>query len=123
MEYCCHVWDVAPSCYLELLDKPQKWICKTVSPSFATSNEPLSHYQNVVSLSLFYRYCFGRCSSELDQLAPLPFSRVRSIRYSDRLNDFPVNIPNVARMSMSAVFFLAELIPLKNTSSFCQAPS
>ena len=26
MEYCCHVWAGAPSCYLELLDKLQKWI-------------------------------------------------------------------------------------------------
>ena len=24
MEYCCHVWAVAPSCYLELLDKLRK---------------------------------------------------------------------------------------------------
>ena len=23
MEYCCHVWDRAPSCYLEFLDKLQ----------------------------------------------------------------------------------------------------
>ena len=30
MEYCCHVWVGAPSCYLELLDKLQKWICRTV---------------------------------------------------------------------------------------------
>ena len=27
MEYCCHVWACAPSCYLELLDKLQKQIC------------------------------------------------------------------------------------------------
>ena len=26
MEYCCHVWTGAPSCYLELLDKQQKRI-------------------------------------------------------------------------------------------------
>ena len=32
MEYCCHVWGVAPSCYLELLDKLQKRICRTVGP-------------------------------------------------------------------------------------------
>ena len=32
MEYCCHVWAGAPSCYLELLDKLQKQICRTVSP-------------------------------------------------------------------------------------------
>ena len=30
MEYCCHVWAGAPSCYLELLDKLQKRICRTV---------------------------------------------------------------------------------------------
>ena len=27
MEYFCHVWAGAPSCYLELLDKTQKQIC------------------------------------------------------------------------------------------------
>ena len=32
MEYCCHIWSGAPSCYLELLDKLQKWICRTVGP-------------------------------------------------------------------------------------------
>ena len=26
--YCCHVWAGAPSCYLELLDKLQKRICR-----------------------------------------------------------------------------------------------
>ena len=30
MEYCHHVWAVAPSCYLELLDKLQKQTCRTV---------------------------------------------------------------------------------------------
>ena len=74
MEYCCHVWAGAPSCYLELLDKLQKRICRTVGPSLAASLEPLSHRRNVASLSLFYRYYFGRCSSELVQLVPLPYS-------------------------------------------------
>ena len=49
MEYCCHVWTGAPSCYLELLDKLQKWICKTVGPSLASSLEPLVHCGNVAS--------------------------------------------------------------------------
>ena len=43
MEYCCHVWAGAPSCYLELLDKLQKQICRTVGPSLAASHEPLAH--------------------------------------------------------------------------------
>ena len=93
MEYCCHVWAGAPSCYLELLDKLQKRICRTVGPSLAASLEPSAHRRNVASLSLFYRYYFGRCSSELAQLVPLPCSRGRSTRYSDRLHDFPVTIP------------------------------
>ena len=36
MEYCCHVWAGAPSCYLELLDKLQKRIRRTVGPALAT---------------------------------------------------------------------------------------
>ena len=93
MEYCCCVWAGAPSCYLELLDKLQKQICRTVGPSIAGSLEPLAHRQNVTSLSLFYRYYFGRCSSELAQLVPLPYSQGRYTHYSDRLHDFSVTIP------------------------------
>ena len=74
MEYCCHIWAGAPNCYLELLGKLQKQICRTVGPSHAVSLEPLGHRRNVASLSLFYRYYFGRCSSELTQLVPLPYS-------------------------------------------------
>ena len=58
-----------------------------------TSLEPLAHSRNVASLSLFYRYYFSRCSSELTQLVPLPFCQRNSTRYSDRLHDFSVTIP------------------------------
>ena len=74
MEYCCHIWPCAPGCYFELLDKLQRQICWTAGPSLAASAEPLAHCRNVASLSLFYRYYFGRCSYELAQLVPLPFS-------------------------------------------------
>ena len=93
MEYCCHVWAGGPSSSLELFGKLHKQICRTFGPSLAASFEPLPHHQNVVSLSLFYRYYFGKCSSELAQLVPLPYSRGRSTRYSDRLHDFSVTIP------------------------------
>ena len=84
MEYYCHVWAGAPSCYLDLLDKLQKRICRIVGPSLAASLEPWAHRRIVASLSLFYKYYFGRCSSELAQLVPLLFSQGRSTRYSDR---------------------------------------
>ena len=81
IEYCCHVWAGAPSCFLELLDKLQKRICRAVGPSLAASLEPLAHRQNVASLSLFFRYYFVRRLSELAQLLPLPYSRLRSTHY------------------------------------------
>ena len=93
MEYCWYVWDGALSSYLELLGKVQKWICRTVGLLLAASLEPFGHHQNVASLSLFYRYYFGRCSCELTQLVPFPNSREKPTCYSDKLHDFPVTIP------------------------------
>ena len=110
MEYCCHVWTVAPNCYLELLDKLQKRICGTIGPSLAASLEPLAHRRHVVSLSLFYRYYSGRCSSELAQLVPLPLEEGLLVI----LIDFMIFLSpflDVRRMSMSTVSFLAQLEP------------
>ena len=84
MEYCCHVWNGAPSCYLELLDKLQKQICRTLGPSLAASLETLAHCRNC-SLSLL-QVLLGRCSFELAQLVPLPYSRGSSTPYSGRLH-------------------------------------
>ena len=100
MEYCCHVWAGAPSCYLEMLDKLQKW--KFRSFICAASLETLSHRRNVASLSLSYRYYFGTCSSELAQLFPLSYSCGRSTRYSERLHDFSII------MSRSVLGFLCQ---------------
>ena len=58
--------------------------------SFVPTDEWPVARGDVASLSLFYRYYLGRYSSELAQLVPLPCSRGRSTRYSDRLHDFSV---------------------------------
>ena len=105
MEYCCHVWAGAPSCYLELLDKLQKRICRTAGPSLAACLEPLDHRWNVASLSLFCRYYFGRCSSELAELVSLPYSGGRSTPYSDRLHDFSVTVPRCYKYVYVNSFF------------------
>ena len=105
MEYGCRVWAGAPSCYLELLEKLQKRICRTVGLSIAASLEPLAHSQNIASLSLFYRYCFGRYSSELAELVSLPYSRGTSTLYSDRLHDYSVTISRCYRdVSVNSFF-------------------
>ena len=56
MKYCSQVWAGAPSCFLELLEKLQKRICRTTGPSFVASVEPLAHCRSVVGLSLLCRY-------------------------------------------------------------------
>ena len=68
MEYCCHVWTGASCCYLDIFDEPQKRVSRTDGLTLAGSFEPL-----------------GRCSSELAKLVSLPYSRERSMLYSDRL--------------------------------------
>ena len=110
MKYCCHVWAGDPSCYLALLDKLQKRICRIVGLSLAASLEPLAHCWNVASLSLFYRYYVGRCSSELTQLVPLLFSWGRSTCYSDRLHDFSVTISRCYKdVYVKSKFFILQL--------------
>ena len=100
MEYCCHVWAGAPSCYLELLDKLQKRICRTVGPSLAASLEPLS---------LFYLYYFARCSSELAQLASFLYCQGRSTPHSDRYMIFLSPFLYGRRVYISTVSFFAQL--------------
>ena len=68
----------------------QNQICRTIGPSFAASYEVLAYHWNVASLNFFYRYYFGRWSSELAKLVLLPFTR--STLYSDRLDDFSAAI-------------------------------
>ena len=52
MEYCCRVWSDAPIFFLELLDKVQKQIWRTLVPSLVASFDPLAHCQNPASFSI-----------------------------------------------------------------------
>ena len=101
-----HVWAGAPSCYLEMLDKLQKQIFRTVRSSFAASHEPLGHLRNVASSRLSYMYYFGRCSSEQAQLVPLPYSQGRTTRDS---MIFLSPFLDVIQILMSRVSFFAQL--------------
>ena len=71
----------------------------TVGPLLAASLEPLAHCRNVASLSLFYRYYFGRFSSEL------PYSQGKSTHHFDRLHDFSVTIPRCYEDVLVSSFF------------------
>ena len=78
---------------LTKLVKTKNYVLEDVKHDLAASVKPLAHCWNVASLVLFCRYYFGRSSYELAQLVPLPYSRGKSTRYSDRLHEFSVTIP------------------------------
>ena len=101
----CLVWVGAPSCFLEMLDNLQNQICRTVGPPLAASLELLAHRRNVASSSLFYRYYFGRYTSELAQMVPLLHSWWRFTRYSAGLHDFSVTIPRCYKDAYVNNFF------------------
>ena len=81
-----------------------------LAPCGAVHNANINININVASLSIFYRHYFGKCSSELAQQVPLPYSQGRSIRYSDRLQNFSLTmLQDVTRISMSTVSILVQL--------------
>ena len=94
---------------MELLDQLQKWICRAVDFSLAASLEPLAHRRNIASLSLFYRYYFGRCSSELAQLVFLFFLGGLLVILIDCLI-FLSPFLYFTKMFMSTVSFLVQLV-------------
>ena len=109
MEYCCHVRADAPSCYLGMLDKLQKHICRTVSPSLAASLEPSVYCWNVARWSLFFKYYYGKCWSELVELVVFPHSRGSALLILIGCLIFLLPLLDNIRMSMSIVSFLAQL--------------
>ena len=74
---------------MDILDKIQKRVGRNVGPTLAVSPESLGQHRNVARVSLFYRYYFDRCLSELSVSVPYSY---RSTRYSERLRDFPVTV-------------------------------
>ena len=73
---------------MNIWEELQRRECRNVNHSFET----LSHGLNVATLSLFCRYCFGRCLSDLAELFLLPYLIGRSTCYSNMLHDFSVTI-------------------------------
>ena len=118
-----HTWNTVVISELVLLagiwncEISYKNICRTVGPSLAAFLEPLAHLQNIASLSLFYRYDFGRCLSEQTQLFPFPYSQGKSTCYSESLHDFLSPFLDVTR-TFPTVSFLTQQFSAYRTLSF-----
>ena len=70
MEYCCYLWGGAPKSHLQLLDRVEKRAKNLMGQQLANELLTLSVRRDVASLSLFYRYYFGKCSSALSESVP-----------------------------------------------------
>ena len=100
---------VPTRCYLELLGKQQKQICRTAGLSVAASLEPLAHHRNVASSSLFYRYCSVNVLENWLNWFHFLFLKGGLIIILIDCMIFLSPFLNVTRISMSTVSFLAQL--------------
>ena len=98
VEYCCDVWAGAPSCYLELLDKLQKRICRTVGASLNVSPVPTSVFFISITLVNVHLNWLNWFHFLILEGGWLVIPLVCMI--------FLSSFPDVTRMAMSTVSFL-----------------
>ena len=119
MEYCCHLWSGAPKSHLSLLDRVQHRMKKLVGSALYSTLEPLSHRRDVASLSLFYRYYFGRCSDGLHTSMFPTFVASRPTRRVNFLHSFCVQVPQSRTVSRSSGFFVRTANQWNSLSANC----
>lgn len=106
MEYCCHLWAGAPQTHLNLLDRVEKRARNLMGNKLANELQPLSVRRDVASLSLFYRYYFGRSSSAVNECVPKPKTFSRSTRRANALTCYHVSLERSRTVSRSDSFFV-----------------
>src|ERR1700755_230901 len=91
MEYASHIW--GGSTHTALLKKVESRAFRLInSPALTNSLQSLSSRRIVASLSLYYRYYNGYCSSELSRCIPPPLRRARATRLSTQSHPFSVQL-------------------------------
>ena len=104
-----NVWVAAGSCYLELLQKLQKRICRTLGSSLAVCLEPFAHRRNVANLSFSIGISLVDVLQNLINWFHFPFLEGGLLV---TLIDCMIFLPlllDVTRISMSTVSFVAQL--------------
>ena len=107
MEYCCHAWAGAPSCYLELLEKLQKRISRTVVLHLLLLFRPW-----LINESLVFSIGITLVDVHLNWFNWLHFLNLERgllVILIDCM--FLSPFPDVTRMSISTVSFLAKPDP------------
>ena len=109
MEYCCHLWAGAPKTHLQLPDRVEKRAKNLMGQQLANKLLPLSVRRlrrDVASLSLFYRYYFGKCSSALGEIVLKPKVFSRNTRRANPLTCYHVNIERTRTQGRSQSLFV-----------------
>ena len=96
-------WADATICYLDILDKLQKHICRTVGFWLAASLKHLTHCQDAASLNLFHRYYLDFHPNWLNWFYFLVLKKGPLVTLNS-LHDFLSLFLDVIRMPMSSFF-------------------
>ena len=113
MEYSCHVWGSSPG--VDLIDRVQRKAVRLISENTLTNSiPPLSHRRKIASLSLFYRYYHGHCSTELHDCVPPPLPRPRSTRQASVSHSFSVDRSQHCRIERYQRTFIPQAAHLWN---------
>ena len=93
LEYCSHIWSSVPKHTLGLLDSIQKRAIRLIAnPELTRHLDSLEHRRKVADLCLYYRYYYGKCSSELANLIPPKAVSARRIRLTEAGHQHRVNL-------------------------------
>ncbi|KAL7648434.1 UNVERIFIED_CONTAM: hypothetical protein RMT77_000340 [Armadillidium vulgare] len=105
MEYASHIW--GSSTHSALLEEVESRTFRLInSPALTNSLKSLSDRRVCASLSLYYRYYNGHCSSELSRRIPPPFRRARATHLSTHSHPFSVQLsdPRLNRYAQSYIY-------------------
>ncbi|KAL7647784.1 UNVERIFIED_CONTAM: hypothetical protein RMT77_001393 [Armadillidium vulgare] len=105
MEYASHIW--GGSTHTAILEKVESRAFRLInSPALNNSLQSFSARRTVASLSLYYRYYNGHCSSELSRRISPPLRRARATRLSTQSHSFSIQFshPRLNRYAQSYMY-------------------
>ena len=104
------------------LDQVQKRVFSLVCSGFSSDLRALSHRWDVASLSLFYKYYYGKCSSEFEDLISPKRVTVRSTPFSEQMYRHTVNSPLCSTKFYQSSFFPRTVALWNSLTNECFPP-
>jgi hypothetical protein len=94
MDYCSHLFTNISNNHFNMLESIQKRGIKFIGDLQLTNNlQPLQHRRNISSLSLFFRYFHGMCSTELGMIIPNCITETHASHIYSNLNPHRIRKP------------------------------